>query len=234
MGLFHRASQPFEGTRAVTFPMIYSALPVDGAVRRFVAEGTRTPDGGDVSVWDDAAGSGTALATAGTTAPSMATVGGVRSVLFNGTSDGLQQSLSQPSGHSAVLVANIVTPNTTGTTTMLGSYMTANVDAGRIQTSLTDLYVNAGKVFRVGAGLNVTGWRVFVVTYNGVGSPVTINGTRYTGDPGALPRAVLSLGFERSGLYSNLAVAEVALFDRALTTAEHDTLTAHLRDKYGI
>lgn len=233
-GIFYKAQQAFTGASADLLPMIHESLPVAGAVRRFLATGTRVAEGSPVESWADETGSGTVLATAGTTAPTLSTVGGVKSVLFNGTSDGLQQNLTLGAGHSAVLVGNIVAPNTTGTTTLMGAYQTAGVDAGRIQTSLTDVYVNAGKGFKVGSGLNVTGWRVMVVTYNGVGSPVTINGERFTGDPGNLPRAVLSLGFERSGLWSNLAVAEAAVYDRALTTTEHDTLTAHLRAKYGI
>lgn len=233
-GIFYKAPQAFTGAGAGELPMIHNALPVPGAVRRFIAAGTRVPEGSPVERWADEAGSGTALTTAGTTAPVMSTVAGVKAVKFNGTSDGLQQNLALPAGHSVVLVGNIVTPNTSGTTTLLGAYQTANVDAGRIQTSLTDLYVNAGQGLKVGAGLNVTGWRVIIVTFNGANSPVTVNGTRYTGDPGALPRAVFSLGFERAGMWSTLAVAEAAVYGRALTTADHDKLTAYLRDKYGI
>lgn len=232
-GIQYVAPLQFTGANASTLPQIVTDLVVAGATRRFVAKSVNQAIGTTVPSWSDIAGSGTAIVPVSSTAPTLSTVGGIRSVLFNGTSDGLQQSVSMNQGHSLVLVANIVTPNTTGTTTLSGSYVTAGVDAARIQTSLTAMYANAGTAMTI-AGQNVTGWRVIVASFNGASTVVNINGTEYTGNAGTLPRAVFTLGFERGSLFANVAVAEAALYPTALGSSDRAALVNQLRSIYAI
>lgn len=233
-GLKYEAAAEFTGSAAAAFPVQLPALPVAGALRRFSAKATGVPVGATVATWKDSAGSGTTLAPVSSTAPTLATVAGVRSVLFNGTNQGLQQSVSMTNPHSIVLVSNVVTPNTTATTTQSGSFVTSGVDAGRVQTSLTGLYVNAGTGAQVGTGLNVTGWRVIVVSFNGASTVVNINGAEYTVSAGILPRAVFTLGFERGASWSNVAIAEAALYNGALDSTQRAALVTGLRAEYGI
>lgn len=229
-----KVSTEFTGAAAAAFPILLHPLPVAGAVRRFVARAAGVPVGGTVTTWKDSAGSGTALSTASSAAPTLATVGGVRAVQFDGTSQGLQQTVALTNPHSLVLVMNIVVPQTTGITTPSGSFLSAGVDLGQLQTSTTDLYVNAGTALKVGTGLNVTGWRVIVISFNGGSTVVNINGTEYTGNAGTLPRAVFSLGFQRGASWSNLAVAEAILYQSALDATQRAALVTQLRADYGI
>lgn len=233
-GIQYIAPVEFTGTNAGTLPIVLTDLTVAGAVRRFVAKAVNQLVGTTVTTWADSSGSGTSLAVATSTAPTLATVGGIRAVQFNGTSDGLQQSVSLTQGHSLVLVSNVVAPVTTGTTTPSGSFASSGVDSAQFQTSNTDLYVNAGTAMKVGTGLNVTGWRVIIVSFNGASTVVNVNGTEYTGNAGALPRAVFSLGFQRGASFSNLAVAEAALYPTALDATQRAALVTQLRSDYGI
>lgn len=233
-GIQYIAPVEFSGANALTLPIVLADLPVAGATRRFVAKAVNQAVGTTVATWADIAGSGTTLSTASSTAPNLATVGGIRSVQFNGTSDGLQQNVSMAQGHSLVLVSNIVAPVTTGTTTPSGSFTSAGVDSAQFQTSNSDLYVNAGNSMKVGTGLNVTDWRVIVISFNGATTVVNVNGIEYTGNTGALPRAVFSLGFQRGASWSSMAVAEAALYSTALDAAQRASLVAQLRADYGI
>lgn len=232
-GIQYIAPVEFTGANASSLPIVLTDLAVAGATRRFLAKAVNQAIGTAVPSWADSAGSGTALIPASSTAPTLATVGGLRAVQFNGTSDGLQQALSMAQGHTLVLVANIVTPNTVGTTTLSGSYTTAAVDGARLQTSVNALYANAGTAMAV-AAQNVTGWRVIVVSFNGASTVVNINGTEYTGNAGALPRTVFTLGFERGGSFSALAVAEANIYPTALGSTDRASLVTALRAEYGI
>lgn len=233
-GLKYKANQEFTGSAAATLPVLLHTLPVTGFLRRFAAKATGVALGATVSSWKDSAGSGTTLVPVASSAPTLADNQGIRSVLFNGTNQGLQQSVSMTNPHSLVLVSNVVAPNTTATTTQSGSFVTAGVDAGRVQTSLAGLYVNAGTGVQVGTGLNVTGWRVIVVSFNGASTVVNVNGTEYTVSAGSLPRAVFTLGFERGASWSNVAVAEAILYNGALDSTQRAALVSGLRAEYGI
>jgi hypothetical protein len=233
-GIQYIAPVEFTGTNADTLPIVVNDLPVAGAVRRFVAKAVNQAIGTTVSAWADITGSGTSLVPASSAAPTLATVAGVRSVRFDGATQGLQQNVALTNPHSVVLVMNIVVPQTTGITTPSGSFITAGTDLGQLQTSTTDLYVNAGTSLKVGTGLNVTGWRVIIISFNGASTVVNINGVEYTGNAGTLPRAVFSLGFQRGASWSNMAVAEAILYQSALDATQRAALVTQLRTDHGI
>lgn len=231
-GLQYIAESEFTGPKAAGLPTLLHKLPVANPARRFVAKEIVGAAGTTVSAWQDSAGSGTVLAPASSTAPVIGTVTGVRSVVFNGTSDGLSQSVQLTNPHTLVLVANIIKP-ASGNATIAGGFVSSATDGAQFRTALTDMYLNGGSNFRVGVGLNTTGWRVYVISFNGTGTVVNINGVEYTGNGGTLPRAIFTLGYQRGGEFTNIAVAEAALYSGAMNSAERASTVAQLRSAYG-
>lgn len=231
-GLQYIAESDFTGPKAAGLPLLVHNLPVANPVRRFVAKGLGGGAGTVVDAWKDAAGSGTVMAPASSTAPVIGTSAGIRSVIFNGTSDGLSQNVSLTSPHTMVLVANIIKP-TTGNAAISGASVTTGADSAQLLTGVNEIYLNAGANLRVGVGLNSTGWRVYVVTFNGANSVVNINGTEYTGNPGALGRAIFTLGYQRASQFTNIAVAETALYSGAMTSGDRAATVTKLRSIYG-
>lgn len=231
-GLQYIASSAFAGSRADSLLLLIHSLPVANPSRRFVAKALTGGVGTVVQSWEDSAGSGTNLTTANSTAPRLGSVEGVRSVVFNGTSDGLAQSVSLPAPHTLVLVANILTPNA-GNATIAGGFNTSGADSAQLLTGVKEIYLNAGSNLRVGVGLNTSGWRVYVVNFNGADTVVNINGTEYTGNAGALGRAIFTLAYQKGAQFSNIAVAEAALYAGAFSAASRKATVDHLRTVYG-
>lgn len=231
-GLQYIAGSEFTGAKADGLPMLLHKLPVAKPARRFVAKGLVGASGTSVASWKDVAGSGTILAPEASTAPKIGSVAGVRSVVFNGTSDGLSQQVSLPNPNTLVLVANILTLNTTANVAIAGASKTA-ADGGQILAAVKELYVNAGTNARVGVGLHQTGWRVYVISFNGANTVVNINGTEYTVTAGSLPRELFTLGFRQGADFANIAVAEAALYAGAMSSTERAATVVGLRAVYG-
>lgn len=219
-------------------PVRAYTLP-SGYVRRFLTSAIPT-DSGTVGSWSDGTGSGTALTTSsGTTAPTVATVGGIKALTFDGVSQGLSQLLPLNQPHSVAIVAKLDVLTSSAVQVILGDQDVVGV------TDRANIFVSGAigsRALRSTAGTTLASsatltneWCVILATYNGASSVIRVNSTETTGSVGSFPREGLSVGHYKNGSTpGKFAAAEVVAWPYALSVADRAATVAAMSDHYGI
>lgn len=224
MGFLYKAPVNFTGSNAAGLPLANPTMPVPGAVRWFDASAIRANPGTAVTSWSDSTGTGPALA-ATNGQPTLELVDGLRAVRFQSAI--MQQSIQLAQPHSLVLAFKLVSAPA-AVVTIAGSMVRSGTDGGFVQMNgVGELYANAGSVWKAATGVSAR-WHRLILSFDGVNSRMLLDGVSSTGDPGALPRAMFSLGGFRNASFSDIAVSQASLFSRALTTGEMATLDGWL------
>lgn len=225
MGYLYRGTEPFTGIRSASFPLALNKLPIYGASREWNASSLDVAIGTPVTSWVDVA-SNTAL-TAVTGSPTLEMVDGVQAVRF--TNDIMQQTYSLAQPHTVALSFKHVTLNTVGTATIFGAQVVIGSDGGVLQTNtLGDMYLNAGAGAKVGSASGTTGWHRVVAVFDGTSSTIVLDGVEYVVNAGTLPRAAFSLGGQRNGQFTDIAVTHASIFPRAIDATERADLDSWL------
>ncbi|NDD67624.1 hypothetical protein EBZ35_08290, partial [bacterium] len=202
---------------------------------------------GAVTLWVDWSGKGNSMVLPANTAPlfpSGTSFGLVPAVSFNG-SQWCNMALSTPLSNQTMIVVERVTPSETiGWAPLIGSNApTTNFMGWRTrgttgtELSYQDLFTGGLVDSRWAIALPFTP-RVRIVTaiQNGVASRLLVNGTTVasgTGSGSSVPTASLWIGRNGSDYYTG-DVAEVLVFNTALTDAQRQSIETYLATRYGV
>jgi hypothetical protein len=220
-------------------PVAIDALPVSGASRRFVAKYATVSAGQPVTTLATIGTRAGDLAAAGTsTAPVLRTSGGRTYLEFDGTDDELICTSTDSAAIGAApftsyIVARMRAANTNGVYWPL-----VNHGGGfGITTANTGAALYRGAVTADFATLD-TNWHVFYGVFNGASSLAKRDAAApVTGNAGTAAIVTLSLGTKAASGNATrppLDIAEMGMFDRALTAAELASLSTQLMATYAI
>ncbi|TVU61561.1 LamG domain-containing protein [Paenarthrobacter nitroguajacolicus] len=240
MAFLYTTEAAFTGPKITSLPLAVHDLPVSGYKRRYLAKNLQLTDGAAVNAWPDMVAGGAALETVPTygAAPTAATVGTIKAVSFNGTTQGLKTSAVMNQPHTLVIVAKLQDSGVTGIRIIAGGRLGSDtaVENAVLGTSGTA----PSKILFLEGGSTVNGpaadqaWHVFIGVFNGASSVLSVDGTEVSGNTGTARRDILTLGYHRAGQWTNMAVAEVALYDKALSAGERTSTVNALRAQYGL
>jgi hypothetical protein len=195
---------------------------------------TPAVDGDAVRQWSTQMGATSAVQATGTKRPvyKAAIQNGQAVLRYDGVDD-----LLQAAGFS------VAQPDTIFTVCKLNNAATLVFEFGGATADQRLYWSNVDAKFHINAGTVLTGtsagqdlWAVKSVLFNGASSQLWNNGTSdLTGDAGANALTSLVIGAAGGGTNSLLGdLAEVIIFNRALTTTERRQVEAYLGTKYGI
>jgi hypothetical protein len=240
LAVLYTTDVTFSGPNISGLPIAIHDLPVAGYKRRFLAKSLQLADGATVNKWPDLVAGGASLDPVPTygLAPYAGTVDGIQSVTFNGTTQGLKTSAVMNQPHTLVMVAKLRDAGITGLRIMAGGRLGADI---AVESATLGTSGNAGsKNYFLEGGTSFAGptadtaWHVFIGVFNGASSVLAVDGTETTGNTGTARRDILTLAYHRAGQWTNMAVAEVALYDKALTAGERTSTVTALRAQYGL
>lgn len=240
MAFLYTTDAAFTGPKIASLPLAVHDLPVSGYKRRYLAKNLQLANGATVSTWPDMVAGGAALDPVPTygAAPTAATVSGIPAVTFNGTTQGLKTSAVMNQPHTLVIVAKLQDTGVTGLRIIAGGQNGSDPAAENAVLGTSGTAPN--KILYLQGGSTINGpaadqsWHVFIGVFNGASSVLAVDGTEVTGNTGTARRDILTLGYHRTGLWTNVAVTEVALYDKALTAGERTSTVNALRAQYGI
>lgn len=195
---------------------------------------TPAVDGDAVRQWSTQVGATSAVQATGTKRPvyKAAIQNGQAVLRYDGVDD-----LLQAAGFS------VAQPDTIFTVCKLNNAAALVFELGGATADQRLYWSNVDARFHISAGTVLTGtsagqdlWAVKSVLFNGASSQLWNNGTSdLTGDAGANALTSLVIGAAGGGTNSLLGdIAEVIIFNRALTTTERRQVEAYLGAKYGI
>jgi hypothetical protein len=211
-------------------------------IAQFRADSLSLSDGTSVASWVPAAGVEAAAAANGTPAnqPVYHTnqISGKPAVVFTAASS---QQLDTGAWGTARPV-----PNTVFVVGKLNASGTGNLFSGRNgvynymgTTTGTNVAIGAGAITEMSATIT-SGYHVFAAVYNGASSSIyvdsktPITGTTGTGASASLPGLHLGSSSTGGGSYLDGAIAELIVYNRALSTSEINGVLTWLGSKYGI
>lgn len=209
-----------------------------GVIARYDASTLALADGAVMTSWPDVVG-GRNMAGAATYVAASAKFGGMPSVRFDGVAQKMEHTGAIPTESTVILVAALTVA--LGTTQVILATTTATAAQ---QYSLWAF--NGGPVFEsapsasVGAPLpssllRDTAPHVHGVALSAAGHRYRADGATVTGTANAFTRGGVRLGASASGgLFTAYEVAELIVFDRALSAAELAERCDSVRAKWGI
>jgi len=197
---------------------------------------TITESGGDVSEWRDKSGNGndvTQATAADQPVTGTRTINGLNVLDFTGTSwmrTVAETIISQPVTVFAVVEHDVIPA--------VGHYIYDSRGAanrhGFVMTPTTmDLFTTTPSLK---AGTAETGIRLYMTVANSPNSSIAINAQVVgTGDTGAADFDMLTLGRRHTSI-ANLdgAIAEILIYDSALSDSDREAVETYLADKWGI
>lgn len=206
-------------------PLLLPSLPVTPTAR-FAASDLAAADGGSVTTWNDRLG-GTALTSAGT-APTRQTVSSDQVVRFAGGATRLQKAYS-PTGPLTVFMfqkLNVIEIN------KYLAGVASSTAAGDIAISGASRYQIYGTTaVSSSAAVASTAWAVLAFVFNGASTAIFLNGTSVaTGDPAKTGGTIFGVGHGSAA--AQFDVAEVLLYEAALTADQIGSVTAALRSAH--
>ncbi len=204
-----------------------SPTDVPSLVYRWRADSITAANGAAVASWPALAG-GVALAASGSAQPTYVASGinGQPTVRFNGTSTRMDANLAAFAQPVTVMaVAKLASAS--------GSHMIYNAEGVELYAE-GGLWVGWGGA-ELAAGATDTSPAALVFVANGASSTVNRNGTAVTGSAGTTGHnATVNVGDYSAGGYRlNGDVAEICVYQRALSTAEINTLRSYTTARYG-
>lgn len=203
-------------TPPVTVPT--DSFPSD-YVSRWEAADYTLADGAAAGAWTNRLASGPAFIPVG--GVTFRNVSGLKSLVFDGTDDMMNApdfaTLPQP--FTKIVLARYVTP--AATKNVIGG----TVGSSNIATQTGSLVsMTNGTVVSTGVSANAQ-WHLFRAFSNGAASEVAIDATAVVGNAGTQAQQGLRIAANVAGTsFTNLEVAAVAVFPRALTAAEVTTI----------
>lgn len=205
-------------------------LPIRASLAAWYRKGVGFTTATGVSQWADQSGNGRHLAQA--TGSKQPALQGDGTLLFDGSADALTVAFSNPAPFTVYLRMKQVTWT-------LNDYvfdsMVANRAAMRQQTATPALSLFAQGVNAAeNTALAVDTWGSVAAVFNGASSVLQINSTTTTGDPGSAAASDgFTLGASGGGLgqFSNIQVAEVAIYAAAHNATERSLMMAYFDTK---
>jgi hypothetical protein len=206
-------------------------LPVSGAKAWFLGSyGVSTA--GSAFIWGDQSGNGLDAVSVGALAPTqqLGVLGGHGVMNFSGTQRMSMGYLNLPQPNSLFIVARR-TPAATINTFFDGDANRNNLN--HLNTGTYSMY--AGTPLN-SAVINAGSFRVLYALYNGAGSVLGVDGfADANGNAGTQAMGTPMIGADSTGAYQLVGdIAEIILFNRALSAAERSSLTSYLKERYGI
>lgn len=233
-GITFRTGVTFGDT---TLPILPYSLTGSPEVRaRFLATTGTTNDAG-VSSWTSLDG-GVTMSPIGGSAPAKSTATGYTVARFNGTSSQLQADLAQSRPHAFAVAFYVHTVPPIGTTAVIvgGQSNTSSDpavgDSGMLTMGGPSWNIHGGT--NGAAGTATTGWHTAVVSFGATNTTALIDGASTTRDVGQVPRKIITLGGHRGAYYAHISVAELVVWDSALTSTQMDTVQSSMRSHYGL
>jgi len=194
---------------------------------------TITESSGSVSQWDDKSGNGNHVSQ-GTAADQPTT--GVRTinglnVLDTDVGDYLTRDITNiPVPYTVFIVSQLDTTGSLAFVGISGVSVPGSGDSVAIGANSTNFYMFAGDAL-----LSVpvdTSVHVLTGLVNGASSVLAVDGAETVGDAGTRPLSVITVPYHNIG--ANSAIAEVLVYDSALSTADREALEVYLAQKWGI
>jgi hypothetical protein len=212
----------------------FSPTDIAGLKIWLKADSLSLSDGDPVGTWADQSGLGNSPTSSGSNRPTYhtAVINGLPAVQFDGVDDYLTKSftLAQPE-HVFLVVRQ--------DSWVLGGSI---LDGTSLFVMLIQQYPGTPSViaYAGGFGPNPTsplGWSLFEVLFNGASSEFRINaGSATTGDVGASNGGGITLGARGDTVsqYAAVTIAEVIVYDSALSSTDRGHLETYLMSKYGL
>lgn len=207
------------------------SLPVSGAKAWFLGSyGVSTA--GSAFIWGDQSGNGLDAVSVGTLAPTqqLGVLGGHGVLNFSGTQRLSMGYLNLPQPNSVFIVARR-TPAATINTFFDGDAFRNNFN--HLNTGTYSIY--AGTPLN-SAVINAGSFRVLYAAYNGATSVLGVDGfADANGNAGNQAMGTPMIGADSTGAYQLVGdIAEIIIFNRALSGSERTTITNYLKQRYGI